>query len=120
MTTPRLPDPDVSAYDANVAHLAKTTTTHTPGPWFVEKATDGTLWVTLGSTPRYIAKCGLATVDGNPANARLIAQAPAMLQLVRLIAHGAERPFDHPDKRALCKSAAEARAILRAIEDHAV
>jgi hypothetical protein len=94
--------------------------THTPGPWFVEKATDGTLWVTLGSTPRYIAKCGLATVDGNPANARLIAHAPAMVALVRRIADRYEveqrlRPdalvngISHEDGQT-------ARAILRAVE----
>jgi hypothetical protein len=51
-----------------------------------------------------------------PTHERWIAHAPAMLQLVRLIAHGAEQPFDHPDKRALCKSAAEARAILREVD----
>jgi hypothetical protein len=91
--------------------------THTPGPWFVEKATDGTLWVTLGSTPRYIAKCGLATVDGNPANARLIAHAPAMVAALRAyIDLHASDATEHGYATCDCDPCIQARAILRAVD----
>jgi hypothetical protein len=130
MTTPRFPDPDVSAYDANVAHLAKTTTTHTPGPWTIH--TDrGQFEVGHVKPDTEIRGNGGARVVVrlgryyNAADARLIAQAPAMVAILREAVQDSVNMWEcrHCGADADgegCKSPAcwvgRARAILRAIE----
>ena len=46
----------------------------------------------------------------------LHAKAPEMLELVRRLAYGSNRPFDHPDARAMHKAGIVALALLQEIE----
>ena len=91
---------------------------HTPGPWKIVYGGSGE-----GCKPAIIQADRLQIlVDrrqdfGNPLpDARLIAKAPEMLELVRRLAYGSNRPFDHPDARAMHKAGIAALALLREVE----
>jgi hypothetical protein len=83
--------------------------THTPGPWIVTKGHPVTKWcVIVAGTPQLVAD-----VATEP-DARLIAQAPAMLaQLRKLVARLDDYGIRTNNLEADAK---EARAILRAVE----
>ena len=96
---------------------------HTPGPWvsYDNKVASRTILIRqYGVRPesgRAVARVFSQDAEGERnANARLIAAAPRMLEMVRRLALGAGKPFDHPDARAMQKAGDEARAILRDVE----
>ena len=92
---------------------------HTPGPWkiFSYKFDNNYLGYAVGpETNPAIAKIINCSPATEKANARLIAKAPEMLDLVRRLAYGSNQPFDHPDARAMHKAGIVALALLREIE----
>ena len=85
---------------------------HTPGPWTVEDMTQqGDAALTVRSSNGLVAD--LVYTDRRAvetrANARLIAQAPAMLDFITYLAGG----VNHFDRHEISE---KARAILRAVE----
>jgi hypothetical protein len=68
--------------------------THTPGPWTTHKAKPNPWWTVLGPDARPVADVDAASVQafnkpGNPkiveANARLIAAAPDLLEVLQAV-----------------------------------
>ena len=96
---------------------------HTPGPW-ISDATYHNYHnhvirhngVIIGIIPHVTTMPD----DEKWANARLIARAPEMVELVRRLAYGSNQPFDHPDARAMHKAGTVALALLREIEGEAI
>ena len=96
---------------------------HTPGPWKVSKdmrvfSESTTEWNRTfnAEMPAFIAACG-----ANAANARLIAQAPRMLELLSRLEYESECSAENGkgDKHLATVTRAlghDARAILRAVK----
>lgn len=103
------------------AAAKKNETTHTPGPWSLPEHGEGVL--VSGPDKRRVALTAIES-DGMfvgrrlveaRANARLIAQAPALYDLARAILHDWAGDGAHPYVTAE-RRAEQARAILAAID----
>lgn len=100
---------------------------HTPGPWRVIPWTDGANYTVEGGHGQPLANVTGAN-SANEANARLIAQAPAMLDALRqavpllvtlgdFIGNGEPDPARPRSLGLRCDLISDARTILRAVEE---
>lgn len=59
---------------------------HTPGPWHYQEAADPYTHIVRDAAEKYICGCSQDTNGSVRANARLIAAAPDLLELARMVA----------------------------------
>ena len=86
--------------------------THTPGPWRVERQNGGPTareWIIAGAKPGYLAEVGDCGGGCAKANARLIAAAPELLEALEYAIHQIPELASVPGVKAAITKAKESQ-----------